>query len=86
MAVPVLPPTWNTDCAKPCCPPEASRAMREDSGWKMDEPMPTKAAASRTISKLGAKASSISPISVNTIPSGNEYGCGRRSVNRPTNG
>ncbi len=32
MAAPVLPPTWNRDCAIPCWPPEAMRATREDSG------------------------------------------------------
>src|ERR1700674_1981249 len=31
-ASPALPPTWKSDCAKPCCPPEAIRATREDSG------------------------------------------------------
>ena len=72
MAVPVLPPTWNTDCAKPCCPPEASRATRDDSGWKMADPMPTKAAASSTIPKLGANASSTIPTRVDTMPSGSE--------------
>ncbi len=46
--------------------------MRDDSGWKMEEPMPTKAAARSTTSKLGAKASSISPISVDVIPIGSE--------------
>ena len=30
--LPALPPTWNKDWAKPCRPPEASRAMRDDSG------------------------------------------------------
>ena len=29
---PILPPTWNKDCARPCRPPEASRATREASG------------------------------------------------------
>ncbi len=46
IAVPKLPPTWNTDCARPCRPPEASRATREDSGWNTEEPMPISAAAS----------------------------------------
>jgi hypothetical protein len=54
IAVPVLPPTWNTDCDSPWRPPEASRAMREDSGWKIAEPMPTSIAAARTRIKLGA--------------------------------
>ena len=29
---PRLPPTWNTDCASPCRPPDAMRATRDDSG------------------------------------------------------
>ena len=44
IAWPVLPPTWNSDCASPKRPPEASRATREDSGWKTAEPKPMKAA------------------------------------------
>jgi hypothetical protein len=47
-ALPVLPPTWNSDCASPCRPPDAMRATRDDSGWKIDEPVPTSAAASST--------------------------------------
>ena len=47
IAEPVLPPTWNSDWARPCRPPEAMRATRDDSGWKTDEPSPTSAAASR---------------------------------------
>ena len=46
IADPALPPTWKSDCAKPCRPPDAIRATRDDSGWKIDEPMPTHAAAS----------------------------------------
>ena len=42
MAEPVFPPTWKNDWAKPCLPPEAMRAIREDSGWKMAEPTPTR--------------------------------------------
>ena len=38
---PVLPPTWNTDCARPWRPPDAMRATRLDSGWNTDDPMPT---------------------------------------------
>ena len=45
--VPALPPSWNTDCAKPKRPPEARRAMRADSGWNTAEPRPTSAAAIR---------------------------------------
>ena len=42
---PALPPTWNSDCAKPWRPPDATRAIRDDSGWKIDDPTPTSAAA-----------------------------------------
>src|SRR5271169_1640900 len=31
VAVPVFPPTWKIDCARPYRPPEAIRATREDS-------------------------------------------------------
>ena len=44
-AEPKLPPTWNIDCARPCRPPEAMRATREDSGWNTEEPVPMSAAA-----------------------------------------
>jgi hypothetical protein len=32
IAEPTPPPTWNSDCARPCRPPEANRAMRAASG------------------------------------------------------
>ena len=40
---PKLPPTWNSDCAKPWRPPEAARATRDASGWKIAEPTPISA-------------------------------------------
>src|SRR5215207_5170403 len=40
IADPVLPPTWNSDWAKPWRPPEAILATRDDSGWKTAEPIP----------------------------------------------
>ena len=40
IAEPVLPPTWNSDCAKPWRPPDAMRATRDASGWNTEEPMP----------------------------------------------
>ena len=39
-AWPTLPPTWNTLCAVPNRPPEAARATRDASGWKIEEPTP----------------------------------------------
>ena len=77
---PALPPTWKSDCARPCCPPDAMRATRDDSGWNTAEPMPTSATAHRTMAKVGADASRISPTRVNVMPAGSEYGVGRRSV------
>ena len=38
IAWPKLPPSWNSDCASPKRPPAASRATREDSGWKTADP------------------------------------------------
>ena len=49
VALPAFPPTWNIDWASPCRPPEARRAMREDSGWKMDDPAPMSAAATSKV-------------------------------------
>jgi hypothetical protein len=43
-APPNCPPTWKIPCASPCCPPEAWRASRVASGWKIEEPIPTSAA------------------------------------------
>ena len=85
-ALPVLPPTWKIDCASPGCPPEARRAMREDSGWNTDEPVPTRAAATSTVAKLGATDSSSRPHSVEPMPKASECGLGCRSVYRPTSG
>ena len=51
---PRLPPTWNSDCASPCCPPDPMRATRDASGWKMAEPSPTKQAAPMICAKLAA--------------------------------
>ncbi len=86
IALPTLPPTWNSDCASPCRPPEAMRATRDDSGWKIDEPVPTSAAASSSVPKLGATDISSSPTSVKPMPTGSEYGFGCRSVYSPTIG
>ena len=79
-AEPALPPTWKSDCASPCCPPEAIRATREDSGWKTALPNPTIPADSSTIGKLPAAESRMSPTRVNVIPAMSEYGRGRWSV------
>ena len=39
-AEPALPPTWKNDWARPCRPPDAMRATRDDSGWNTADPMP----------------------------------------------
>src|SRR5512142_61214 len=39
---PVLPPTWKNDWANPRRLPAAIEAIREASGWKIDEPSPTR--------------------------------------------
>ncbi|MNQ54291.1 hypothetical protein D3C85_683560 [compost metagenome] len=75
-ADPTLPPTWNSDCASPCRPPEAMRATRDDSGWKTDEPVPTRTAATSSQPNDGATDSSSRPSSVNPMPTGSEYGLG----------
>jgi hypothetical protein len=80
VAEPILPPTWNSDCASPCRPPEAKRATREDSGWNTDDPMPTSDAASSSTGKLDALASSSRPVRVKPMPTASEKGCGRASV------
>ena len=45
--VPKLPPSWNSDCAKPKRPPDESLASLEASGWKIDDPSPIRAAPAR---------------------------------------
>src|SRR3954452_10578777 len=76
-ADPAFPPTWKTDWASPCCPPDAIRATRDDSGWKTALPSPTMPADNSTIGKLLAAESRISPTRVNVIPAISEYGSGR---------
>jgi hypothetical protein len=55
-------------------------ATREASGWKIDDPVPTNAAAIGMKPKLCARESITNPTSVNAIPNASEYGLGRRSV------
>ena len=57
------------------------RAMRDDSGWKTDEPTPISAAAASTDPESSAAIDSSSrPHSVKLMPMASEYGVGRRSV------
>ncbi|MCY1307540.1 hypothetical protein D9M70_574690 [compost metagenome] len=72
MALPALPPTWKSDCANPWRPPEARRAMRDDSGWKIAEPMPIRLAATSRTQKSCAFASRIRPLQVESMASGSE--------------
>lgn len=60
--------------------PEIELSISEASGWKVDEPMPTRAEATRIDAKLAAKASSRMPIKVHTMPAGSSQGLGWRSV------
>ena len=62
------------------------RATRDDSGWKIDDPMPTHATAASTRPKVGAIDSSSRPTSVKDMPIASEYGFGLASVKRPTTG
>jgi hypothetical protein len=48
------------------------RATRDDSGWNTADPMPTSATAARTMVKVGADETRISPTMVNVIPTGRE--------------
>ena len=72
IAEPTLPPTWNSDCARPCRPPEASRATREASGWNTAEPAPTIVAATSNGPYPSAAASNTSPIRVTPMPTASE--------------
>ena len=62
------------------------RATRDDSGWKIDEPVPTIAAARRISANDCACESSSKPVSVQPMPATSEYGFGWRSVYIPTSG
>jgi hypothetical protein len=70
IAEPVLPPTWNIDCAVPKRPPEARRAMREASGWKVDDPTPMSAAETSSVENWPAMDSRPMPTRVTTMPIG----------------
>ena len=83
---PKFPPTWKIDCAKPWRPPEASLAMREDSGWKIDEPIPSIVAPPSSSPYERANASTSSPSIDSAMPTGSDQGSGLRSVNCPTTG
>ncbi len=69
---PTAPPTWNSDCAKPWRPPDATRAIRDASGWKIDDPIPIKTAAASSRGKLLATANSTNPTKVRPIASASE--------------
>jgi hypothetical protein len=48
--------------------PAARRAIREASGWKIDEPRPIRATGKKTGRSSSARASSTSPIPVEAMP------------------
>src|ERR1700704_6311439 len=77
---PKLPPTWNSDCASPCCPPDAMRATRDDSGWNTADPTPIKPAATRIVPRFAADDRSRMPTKDTPMPITSEYGVDRRSV------
>ena len=79
----VFPPTWNSDCAIPCRPPDAIRATRELSGWNTADPSPTSPAETQQAGKLGPPRGSSRPTRVNPMPAMSEYGLGRWSVYSP---
>ena len=68
--VPKFPPTWKMDWAKPRRPWLASDVMREASGWRVDEPMPTRNTAINTAVNDMEYAKRMIPAAVKTIPSG----------------
>ena len=79
-AEPKLPPTWKNDCANPWRPPDAARAIRDDSGWKIDDPNPTSPVATSTILKLAARDRTSIPSSVKPMPVARMYALGCLSV------
>src|ERR1700761_3328553 len=85
-ALPALPPSWKNDCAKPLRPAADTIARRDDSGWKIEEPMPIIATAKRIATKPGARESITTPVKVSAIPTGSDHGLGLRSVTEPTTG
>ena len=85
-ATPAFPPTWKSDCARPCCPPEARRATRDDSGWNTDEPIPIRATEAIRTGYVDTREKRTSPTRVEAIPAAREYGWGLRSVTKPTRG
>ena len=81
IADPALPPTWKSDCAKPCRPPEAmprhARRLgvedrRADADARHGDEHDARTTARTT--------SSTSPTSVNAMPMASEYGFGAVSV------
>ena len=67
---PPVPPSVNSDCAKPWRPPDAMRAMREASGWKTADPTPISPTDSRIAPKPGALESRIRPAMLEAMPAG----------------
>ena len=68
MALPPLPPTWKMDCARLLRPPDANWAAREASGWKTDEPRPTRPTERSISARVSLMESSRSPQRVKHIP------------------
>src|ERR1039458_2764541 len=68
---PPVPPRENSDCANPYRPPDARRAMRAASGWKIADPSPMNPTDSRIAPKPGALDSRMRPATLEAIPAGN---------------
>ncbi len=85
-AWPKLPPTWNSDWARPWRPPEAMRATRDEFGWKIAEPMPTMQAAPVSCQNTLACDSSSRPTRVKAMPIASENGWRYLSERMPTKG
>src|SRR5882762_7474874 len=77
---PKLPPTCKSDCDSPCCPPDATRATRDDSGWNTADPTPMRPVATRMVPRFAADDRRRMPTSDTSIPITSEYGVDRRSV------
>ena len=66
---------------KPVPSAGGQRARRATTpGWKIDEPVPTSAAASSIVAKSGRIREQQQPAQREVMPTGSEYGMGRRSV------
>ncbi len=85
-ALPVLPPTWNTDWANPLLPPDASEVSLEASGCRTEEPSPTRDTLQSTTGNDVANPNIHKPVKVKLMPKGRKYGLGFLSRREPITG